>query len=45
MIRDICQNAVIFIATEDVISSSGHFFFFWYGLFVYFLIRNELALS
>lgn len=26
VIYDICQNAEILIATEDVISSSGHYF-------------------
>ena len=46
MIHDICQNAVIFIATEDIISSSSHFFFIGMAyLFIYFSIRNDLELS
>ena len=45
MIHDICQKAVIFIATEDIISSSSLFFIGMAYLFIYFSIRNELELS
>ena len=45
MIHDICQKAVIFIATDDIISSSSLFFIGMAYLFIYFSIRNELELS